>query len=120
MPSKEELLQQATALGAALAEHERVKAFLAAQQAVQRDAAAQQSLRAYSEYAQLIHTKEAQQQPIEPEEKHKLAELEQELSASDIVKELMRRQADYLELMREVNDAISAPIGAAAKAGGTA
>ena len=96
MPTKEELLAQATALGKSLAEHERVRGFLEAQKAVQDDTEAQKALGDYTATADLIRRKEIERKPIEPEEKRKLAELERALSGSERVKTLMRRQADYL------------------------
>ncbi len=113
MSDFDELLRQAEALGQALVKHPRVQAFFAARRAIDANPAARDALREYSTHMQKLQQLSAQQQPIEVADKHKARELEGRLSSNDEIKQFMRAQADYLELMHRVNQAMEGPVGAA-------
>ncbi len=119
MAEAQELLDRARALGEAIANHPLVQAFAAARAGVEKDTAAQQVLKAYEEQARHIRQLEAEQKPIEVADKRKLAECEQKMASNEALKELMRRQADYVALMNEVNRAMEAPLAASRKSAGT-
>ena len=104
------LLDQARALGEAIAGHPLVQAFTAARAQVEKDTEAQQLLKAYEDQARRVRRLEAEQKPIEVADKHKLAECEQKMASNEALKELMRRQADYLALMNQVNRAMETPL----------
>jgi cell fate (sporulation/competence/biofilm development) regulator YlbF (YheA/YmcA/DUF963 family) len=110
MSDTAEILKKARGLGEAIASHARVAAMHSAQQKVQLDQAAQKLLRDYQDHANLIRRKESEGQPIEPREKHKLADLERGMASNDALKTMMRAQADYLDLMNQVHDAIEASL----------
>jgi cell fate (sporulation/competence/biofilm development) regulator YlbF (YheA/YmcA/DUF963 family) len=112
MAEIQELVDRARALGEAIANHPDVRAFAAARTRVEKDAEAQQLLKAYEEQARHIRRLEAEQKPIEVADKRKLAECEQRMASNDALKELMRRQADYVALMNQVNRAMEAPLAA--------
>ena len=118
MTDVQELLDRARALGEAIANHPHVQAFAAAREKVEKDAEAQQVLKAYEEQAQHIRQLETARRPIEVADKRKLAECERKMASNDALKELMRRQADYVALMNQVNRAMEAPLAASRKPGG--
>ena len=119
MADVQDILKQARALGEAIAAHPNVQAYLAARTKVESDAQAQQLLKSYTEQATRVRTLEAQQKPIEPEDKRKLAEYEQGMASNDALKDLMRRQVDYVTLMNQVNQAMETPLAARSKPGET-
>lgn len=113
MADHDELLTQARVLGEALARHPRMTAFFAARKAVDANPASRQTLRDYSAHMQKLQQLAANQQPIEVADKHKAKALEGQLATDDLIKQFMRAQADYLELMHNVNAAMDAPVSAA-------
>ena len=110
MSDYQHLLEKARSLGEAIANHERVRAYLAARRAVQTDAEAGTLLRDYQAQAERMRTLSAEQKPIEVADKRALAELEGKMASSAALKQLMRAQADYIELMNHINEAMEAPI----------
>ncbi|MFQ5806850.1 MAG: YlbF family regulator [Phycisphaerae bacterium] len=114
----QELLDRARALGEAIANHPRVRAFMAARAKAEQDSEAQQLLKAYEEQAQHVRRLEAEQKPIEVADKRKLAECEQKMASNEALKELMRTQVDYVTLMNRVNQAMEAPLAGSRQSGG--
>lgn len=106
MSDIDDLVNQARALGEAIARNPRVRAYIAAQRAVAADASARSLLGEYQQHAESLHRLEAEGKPIEPELKRKLVEYERSLASNDALKDLMRRQADYIEVMNRVNQAM--------------
>jgi cell fate (sporulation/competence/biofilm development) regulator YlbF (YheA/YmcA/DUF963 family) len=113
------LLEQAHALGEAIASHPHFQAFAAARTKTEHDSEAQQLLKDYTEHAQHLRQLEAQRKPVEVADKRKLAEYEQKMASNEALKELMRAQADYVTLMNQVNQAMEAPLAATRKSGKT-
>jgi cell fate (sporulation/competence/biofilm development) regulator YlbF (YheA/YmcA/DUF963 family) len=111
MANVEDLISKARALGEALASHPTVTAYFAAQKAAQDDSAAQDVLEAYHSQLQQIRAAEAAGAPIEVADKQKLKQLESDMAGNDALKKLQRVQMDYVVLMRQVNEAIDAPLG---------
>jgi len=116
MADMAELLSLANRLGDAIAAHPRVKAFVQAQAAVEKSDEAKKLLNTFEFAAARIHELEQQGQPIEPEDKRRMRDSEQALSRSAELQALMRAQADYIELMNEINTAMSAPVARAQQA----
>jgi len=100
------LLEMARCLGAKIAEHERTSLLKTAQQAVNDDTEARELIMAYQEQAEKIQQLELAHKPIEVEDKHKLQEIEQKISLNEKLKELTRRQVDFVEMMQKVKRAI--------------
>lgn len=115
MPTKQEVLDLAKKLGEQLAQLDAVALHLKAQAGVENDTTAQSLLKDYNAHAAKLREAEQKQQPISPDDKHKLQDYERQLASNDAVKEFMRRQADYLALMQDVNQAMGAPLAAAAQ-----
>jgi cell fate (sporulation/competence/biofilm development) regulator YlbF (YheA/YmcA/DUF963 family) len=116
MVDLQNLLDQAHALGEAIAAHPRVREYTAAQRAVAQDSNAQNLLQAYTQQAERIRELERTQKPIEVADKQKLAEIEGQMAANEALKRLMRCQANYVELMNRVNQSMETPLVAARKA----
>ncbi len=110
MSEIQELLSKARSLGEALAAHPRVTAYFAAQRAARADEPAQKLLQEYHNHLNRMHQLEAEQKPIEVADKHKLRDLETRIAGDDALKKLMRAQADYVDLMNQVNQAMEAPL----------
>lgn len=53
---------------------------------------------------------EADGKPIEVDDKHKLQDLQDKLIASEVFKKFTAAQVDYIDLMRQVNQAIQAEL----------
>jgi cell fate (sporulation/competence/biofilm development) regulator YlbF (YheA/YmcA/DUF963 family) len=113
MADHDDLIAQARSLGESLAKHPRVTAFFSARQAVDANPAAGQLLREYTTHMQKLQQLSAMQQPIEVADKHKAKELEGKLAGDECIRGFMRAQADYLELMHNVNTAMEEPVAAA-------
>jgi len=110
MNTIDDLVNQARALGEAIATHPEIKAYLDARTALDQDAGARQLLEDYTGVAQRIQQLEAQQQPIEVADKQKLTECQQQMASNETLKNIMRTQADYITIMNRVNQAMEAPL----------
>lgn len=115
MADLQELLTKARVLGEALAGHPRVRAHYEAQRAVRDDAAAQKLLQDYQTQLNHIRRLEAERKPVEVADKHKLRDLEARMAGHEAFKNLMRTQADQVEIMAHVNRAIEEPLAALAQ-----
>ena len=115
MQGMQDLVARAGELGEALAANPTVIAHYEAQRAVRDDKSAQQLLKDYQEQMTRIQQFEAQNKPIEVDDKRKLKELEAGMAGNDALKALMRTQADYVALMNDVNQAMDAPLAKLAR-----
>ena len=104
------LLELARQLGQTIAADERTAKLNQAQEALNQDEAARKLLQDYQQQAEHIRKLEAAQKPIEVEEKHKLIELEQNISTNAVIGEMTRRQVDFVDMMRKVKETIDAQI----------
>jgi len=110
MQDIQDLLTRAAALGESMAKHPRVLSFNAARQGVKADPAAQKLLQEHQAHLQHLHELESNQQPIEVAEKQKLKDIELRMAGNDALKQLLRTQADYIDLMNRVNQAMEGPL----------
>jgi len=102
----DELISMARQLGKKLAAHERTAKLKAAQKAINDDPTANQLVQDYQKQVEKIHKLEREVKPIEPEDKRLLAELETKISTNELIAELTRHQADFVEMMQKVKQAI--------------
>ncbi len=102
----EEILELAAQLGKRIAADARGKQMAAAQSALEASMADRQLLADYEQQQQRIHSLEVAGKPIEPEDKRKLADLHGKVIASPVIKNLLKAQADYFELMTLVSHQI--------------
>lgn len=92
-------------IGASPAGTEMIKA----RKQLHTDKQAHKMLEAYQEQMQRIAQLEKDGQPVEPQDKHKLVELQQKVASQTALKAWMKAQADFSQLMHKVNQAIAAP-----------
>ncbi len=102
----EQILKLANDLGKQIAGSERFKALRQAELTVRNDAETHELLEAAERQGKLIAEKESAQKPIEPDDKHEMERLNEALSANENLQILARAQADYLQLMKRVDEAI--------------
>lgn len=107
MATTQEILSEAKALGEKIAEHGAAKKFEEAVKALQDDVEAQRLLTDYQRFVTTIAEKEQQGKPIEVEDKHKLDELQKGVMRNANLRTFQMAQMDYLDLMRQVDAAIS-------------
>jgi cell fate (sporulation/competence/biofilm development) regulator YlbF (YheA/YmcA/DUF963 family) len=79
---------------------------MAAARAVSEDKEAQETLKAYQTQMERIQELESTGKPIEVADKRKLADCEAAVAGNDKLKEMMKRQTDYMEMMHRINNAI--------------
>lgn len=102
----DELISMAQQLGKKLAAHERTAKLKAAQKAINDDPAASQLVQEYQKQVEKIHKLEQEVKPVEPEDKRLLAELEGKIGTNALFADLTRYQADFVEMMQKVKQAI--------------
>ena len=102
----EDIIAQARELGKKIAGHERTKSFMTAAKAVAEDKDAQAVLRNYQESVERVRSLEASGKPVEVDDKKKLQQAETAVAGNDKLKQMMKHQADYLEMMHRINSAI--------------
>jgi len=96
----------ATRLGKALAESPQTKALIEAHKRLSEDPTTSGLVQAFQEQAVKIARMEQSRQPIGPEDKHKLQQLNDQLVASESYKKFLDAQVNYADLMRKTNLAI--------------
>ncbi len=103
----DEIIAEAGKLGKLIVQTASSKAFLANRELLETDKQAQEIVEDYQRQVQKIGELERGGKPIEPEDKHKLTELQQKVASNETLKSWMKAQADFSELMGKVNKAIS-------------
>ena len=101
-----EILDIAAQLGTRIAESEQFKYLRTAEAVIEADADARQLLKQADAHKARLADLEARRQPIEPEDKRELERLNQAMSSNEKLHTLVRAQADYLEIMNQVNESI--------------
>ena len=99
-------IEMATRLGKALAASPQATALVAAQKKLMEDPATRQVMHDYQEQVLKLARMEQSQQPISPDDKHKIQEINDKLIASDLYKQYLDAQVGYVDLMRKTNIAI--------------
>ena len=102
----DKLIELSKRLGRQIAVHERAVLMQEAQKALQEDADARQLVEDFQKQAEKIHKLEQANQPVEVSDKHQLEAYETQMSGNHKIREFSRRQADYVEMMRKIWDAI--------------
>lgn len=117
MATTQEILDAATQLGKMVGTHEVSAKLERAVKALQEDVEAQRLLSDYHRHLDKIGQKEAKGQPIEVEDKRRLEQLQKAVASSGLLREFQIRQMDFLDLMRQVDEAIMGPSQAAVATG---
>ncbi len=111
------IAELANRLGQAITESPVARKYHRARAEALADQDAQALLKAQEEHLNLLARKERDKRPIEVDDKHKLRELQQKLSANEKIKALLAAQADYVELTQRVTDLLSRYLLGAEQAG---
>ena len=107
----DEILKRAKALGEAIAAHERCQAIKQAGDALKNDEEATRLQQEYSDAAHGLREKEMTGQPLEPDEKRAEAELRAKVAAHPVIREFLKAQVDFAELMQKANATLEDAIG---------
>jgi cell fate (sporulation/competence/biofilm development) regulator YlbF (YheA/YmcA/DUF963 family) len=102
----EEILELAANLGKRVAVDSRARRLHQARTSFEGNLEARQLISDYEHQQQRIAELEYSGRPIEPEEKRRLTELHQKVTANAVLKELLKAQADYVELMTLISERI--------------
>jgi len=108
----DEVLELAAKLSKAIARSTRYADLRAAEKAVMVDEEAVAKIRARDELLTKLAEKERKVEPIEPEEKRALAELDEFVKTSEKLAALSKSQADFQEMLNLVNQQITQALGA--------
>lgn len=108
----DDILKKADELATMLMAHPRYQGLRVARDAVRDDPEAGKALEAYQQQVDKVQKLASQQKPIEPADKHKLADLEQQVTSHDKIRELVRCQADFSELLNNLNRRLFGPLAA--------
>ena len=100
------ILELAKRLGKAIADSQAVDDLRAARKAIQEEEGTPDLLKQFQEQSMKVARLEAENKPIEVDDKHKLQELNEKLVASVAFKKLTAAQVEYTDLMRQVNEAV--------------
>lgn len=101
-----DILELAADLGKRIAADPRAQRLAQSQQALAKNIEARQLISDYEKQQQKMTELEMAGKPIEPEDKRRLVELHQNVAANQILKELLKAQMDYVELMAMVSEHI--------------
>ena len=105
----DKIVAEAGKLGELISKTSASRAFLAHREKVDKDKEAMGIVEDYQKQLQKIAELERGGKPIEPEDKHKLTDLQQRVASNETLKGWMKAQADFSELMGKVNKAIAEP-----------
>jgi cell fate (sporulation/competence/biofilm development) regulator YlbF (YheA/YmcA/DUF963 family) len=105
-----ELLKAAGDLGKLISGQESFRRLRDAEAAVQKDAGTRKLLEDFEKHRAKIEQLESEKKPVEVEDKHEMKRLSDAVHDNARLHELVRAQADYMEMMKKVNDAIRGAI----------
>jgi len=101
------ILAAAGNLGALLATHPTVATYRETIRQLDLDVAAKSLLQQYEQLIEVLSMKEAQMQPIEVGEKRQFEQLQQSIMMNQTLKKFGAIQAEYMELMKQVQESIN-------------
>lgn len=102
----EAIVRLAERLGSTIAESPQATTLRQARKAMEDQADLSGTLKDFQAQSEKIAALEAEQKPIEVEDKQKLQNLHNTLIASETFKKLSAAQVEYVDLMRRVNEAL--------------
>ncbi len=103
----DEITELAERLGKAISESAQARNLRAAREATQQTPELARILEEHQAQLEKIARLEAENKPVEVEDKHKLQALHEKLIGSEQFKRLQAVQVEYADLMRRVNQALS-------------
>ena len=101
-----DVLVLAERLGKELAQDQRTSNLKDAQKALEEDKEAQELMAEYQKQAVKMAELERDGKVIEVADKHAWAAAQEKISLNETLKELTRRQMDFVDMMRKVKEAI--------------
>jgi len=107
MADTNDILRAAGNLGALVATHPSVAAYKETIRQLDLDVGAKTLLQQYEQLIEHLSMKEAQMQPIEVAEKKQFEQLQQSIMMNQTLKRFGQVQHDYMELMKQVQEAIN-------------
>lgn len=106
----DDLVQLAERLGKAIAGCDQAVKLREARKAMNGEPGLAEIMKQYGEQSENIARLDAANQPVEVEDKHKLAELRGKLVSSETFKKFTAAQVDYVDMMRKVNEALQSQL----------
>ncbi len=100
------ITELADRLGKVIADSPQSQDLRAAKEEMSKDAALGELLKEFQAQSDKIAKLEQENKPVEVDDKHKFDELRQKLIGDERFKKLTAAQVEYVDLMRQVNDAI--------------
>jgi len=107
MADTQDIMRAAGNLGALVATHPAVEAYKQTIRQLDLDVGAKTLLQQYEQLIEVLSMKEAQMQPIEVAEKKQFEQLQQSIMMNQTLKKFGQVQHDYMELMKQVQEAIN-------------
>ena len=104
------LLAEARKLGELIGNQDAIKNYKELSRQLELDIGAKNLLEQFEQLMEQLSMKEASMQPIEIAEKQKAQSLQQSVAMHPLLKKLIGSQMQYMELMRKVQEAITAGI----------
>lgn len=102
----DEIQQLAAKLGTQIGNDPKGKAMAEARAQLEKSLVDRQLLADYEAVQQKLHDLQASGKPIEPDDKRRMADLHAKVISSSVIKNLLKAQADYMELMTLVSQTI--------------
>jgi cell fate (sporulation/competence/biofilm development) regulator YlbF (YheA/YmcA/DUF963 family) len=106
------IIELAERLGKAIADSPQATALRTARDDLSKHEDIKQTLDDFRVQQEKVAQLEAEQKPVEVDDKHKLQELHTVLVSSEIFKKYTSAQVDYVDVMRKVNQAITSQLAA--------
>ncbi len=100
------IIELANRLGKAIADSPQAAALREARQGLEDHPEVKELLRNFREQSTKIMQLEAEQKPVDVEDKHKLQDLQTKLVATEVFKKFTAAQVEYIDMMRQVNEAM--------------
>ena len=116
MADTNEILAAAGNLGGLIATHPTIKTYKEIARQLDLDVAARDLLSQYEQLIERLSQKEAQMLPIEVSEKRAFEQLQQSIALQPTLKRFAQAQADYMDLMRKVQENINGGLNGQAPA----
>ncbi len=107
----EDILRTANELGLMIKGTELYRRYEEVSRKLDADPPSRALLEEYASLSEAMYMKEEQGAPIEPADKKNLQELSEKVSANQLLKEFIATQSYFMNLMMQVQNAISNPKG---------
>ena len=107
-----EIMDLARDLGKAMAQSNQAAKLRAARAELGKHPDLLQTMQTYEEQADKMAQAEAENKPIEVEDKRRLEALHGKLVGSDVFKRYTSAQVEYIDLLRRVNEALRSELSA--------